>query len=51
MIRLVTGVFGALTALFPDRILDGFEAVALDNPGNQEIRPWVRSGIRTEGPS
>lgn len=49
MLRAVVGLLGFLTALFPDRILDVFEAVAIENPDESATKSWVRSAIRAEG--
>lgn len=49
MLRAVVGILGVLTALFPDRILDVFETVAIENPDESATKSWVRSGIRVEG--
>jgi len=49
MFRAVIGVLGILTVLVPDRILDVFEAVAVENPDECPTKPGVRSGIRAEG--
>jgi hypothetical protein len=47
--RLILGVLGAVTALFPDRVIDLFEEMAITNPGNSSTRSWFRSSIRAEG--
>lgn len=49
MLRAVVGLLGLLTALFPDRIIDIFEAVAIENPDESATESWVRSAIRAEG--
>lgn len=47
--RLVIGVLGAITALFPDRIIAVFEEVAISDSGDASTRLWFRSSIRVEG--
>lgn len=49
MIRAIIGLIGVLTAVFPDRIIEVFEAVAIENPDDCTRKPWIDSGIRTEG--
>jgi hypothetical protein len=49
MLRAVVGVLGIATVLFPDRILDVFETVAIENPDEATTKSWIESGIRTEG--
>lgn len=49
MARTLIGLLGAVTALFPDRILDVFESFAVENPDECTVNPWVGPGIRTEG--
>lgn len=49
MIRPFIGLLGIVTALFPDGIIDVFEAVAIENPEESPIKPWISSGIRGEG--
>lgn len=49
MIRTFIGLLGVLTTLVPDRMLDVFEAVAIENPGECTPRPWIGSAIRAEG--
>ncbi|GAA0506517.1 hypothetical protein SAMN04488066_101187 [Halorubrum aquaticum] len=48
MIRAILGFVGALTALFPDRMVDAFETVAIEEDG-ADTRPWVGSAVRAEG--
>ncbi|OYR56738.1 hypothetical protein [Halorubrum halodurans] len=48
MIRAILGLAGALAALFPDRAVDAFEAVALEET-DAETKPWVGSAVRAEG--
>lgn len=49
MLRVVVGLLGLLTTLFPDRILDVFEAVSIENPDESVTKSWVSSVIRAEG--
>ncbi|WP_065813943.1 hypothetical protein [Natronomonas pharaonis] len=49
MSRTLFGMLGAVMALFPDAVLDAFEAIALESPGEYTPRPWLRSGVRAEG--
>ncbi|QFU84789.1 hypothetical protein [Natronorubrum aibiense] len=49
MLRAVIGVLGILAVLVPDRILEIFEAAAIENPNECATKPWIRSGIRAEG--
>lgn len=47
--RLMLGMLGVITTLFPDRVIDVFEAIAISDAGNASTRPWFRSSIRAEG--
>jgi hypothetical protein len=49
MIRPVIAFLGGLAALLPDRMIDIFETVAIENPDECAIKPWIDAGIRTEG--
>lgn len=49
MIRVAFGILGILTWLFPDRILDLFEALAIENPQETHHRDWIATGVRAEG--
>lgn len=49
MARVLVGILGVLAALFPDRMVDVFESVAVDNPEECSTRGWLESGIRAEG--
>lgn len=49
MIRSFIGIVGVITALFPDRILELFEEIALQDVEETTTREWIRSGIRVEG--
>lgn len=49
MIRTLVGVLGAISALFPDKIVGLFEKLAIANPSEGTVREWVRPAIRSEG--
>lgn len=49
MFRAVVGILGVVTTLFPERIIDVFEGVAIDNPGESVTKPWTGAWIRAEG--
>ena len=49
MLRTLLGILGAVTALFPDRIIALFERLAIDNSGDPTLRAWVTPAIRSEG--
>lgn len=49
MIRTLVGVLGAISALFPDKIVGIFEKLAIANPSEGTVREWVRPAIRSEG--
>jgi hypothetical protein len=49
MIRTFVGVLGAISALFPDKIVGIFEKLAIANPSEGTVRGWVRPAIRSEG--
>ena len=49
MIRSLVGVLGALSALFPDEIVELFEKLAIANPSEGTVSGWVRPAIRSEG--
>jgi hypothetical protein len=49
MLRTLTVVLGAVTALFPDGIVALFERLAIGNPGESTQRAWVTPAIRSEG--
>ncbi|MEF8807634.1 hypothetical protein [Natronomonas sp.] len=49
MIRLLVGLLGVLTVLVPDRILGVFERLAVENPDESTIKPWVGPAMRAEG--
>lgn len=47
--RLIIGVLGVITTLFPDRVIDVFEEVAITNSNDSSTRSWFHSSIRAEG--
>ncbi|GAB6880123.1 hypothetical protein JCM17823_23970 [Halorubrum gandharaense] len=49
MIRRFVGVLGVLTALFPNRMIDIFERLAIEKPDECATKSWISSGIRAEG--
>jgi len=49
MIRTLVGILGAISALFPDKIVELFEKLAIANPSEGTVRGWVRPAIRSEG--
>ena len=49
MIRQFLGALGILTALVPDRIVDVFEAIAVENPEENTVHSWFGPLIRAEG--
>ncbi|MCU4750928.1 hypothetical protein OB919_02845 [Halobacteria archaeon AArc-curdl1] len=49
MIRPLIGLLGLLAALFPDRMVDIFESLAIENPEECTTTSWIDSGIRVEG--
>ncbi|MBP1903226.1 hypothetical protein J2744_002930 [Halorubrum trapanicum] len=49
MIRILIGVLGAVTTLFPDKIVALFEKHAITNPSEGTLRKWVNPAIRSEG--
>jgi len=49
MLRTLTAVLGAVTALFPDETVVLFERLAIETPGERARRPWVTPAIRSEG--
>lgn len=49
MFRPLVGLLGAVSALFPDRILGLFEGIAIENPDDTVVGAWITSGIRVEG--
>ncbi|WP_435100645.1 hypothetical protein [Halorubrum sp. N11] len=49
MLRQFLGVLGVLTTLVPDRIVDVFEAIAVENPEENTVHSWFSSLIRAEG--
>ncbi|MDB2239496.1 hypothetical protein [Halorubrum ezzemoulense] len=49
MLRQFLGALGVLTALIPDRIVDVFEAIAVENPEENTVHSWFSPLIRVEG--
>lgn len=49
MARLIVGILGVLTTLFPGRIIEVFERLAIDDPGDSAIKSWIGSAFRGEG--
>jgi hypothetical protein len=49
MLRQFLGTLGVLTMLVPDRIVDVFEAIAVENPEENTVHSWFSPLIRTEG--
>jgi hypothetical protein len=47
--RILIGLLGVLTTLFRSRIVEVFERLAIDDPGESAVKPWVGSAIRGEG--
>ena len=49
MLQQFLGVLGVLTTLAPDRIVDVFEAIAVENPEENTVHSWFSPLIRAEG--
>jgi hypothetical protein len=49
MVRPFVGILGAFTALFPDAMIEAFEAGFIENPDECTRKPLGRSGVRAEG--
>ena len=49
MARYLLTALGAGMALFPNRILRGYERVAFENPDDAAAKPWLPAAIRAEG--
>ena len=49
MLRQFLGALGVLTTLVPDRIVDVFEAIAVENPDQNTVHSWFGPLIRAEG--
>lgn len=47
--RAVTGLLGALTALFPDEIIDLFEVALIKNPDECTRKQLASTGVQVEG--
>ena len=49
MARYLLTALGVGMALFPNRILRGYERVAFENPDDAAAKPWLPAAIRAEG--
>lgn len=49
MARTVTGLLGAVAALFPAATIALFEELAIENPDECPTRSWIGPAIRAEG--
>jgi len=49
MLRQFLGALGVLTTLVPDRIVDVFEAIAVENSEENTVHSWFSPLIRVEG--
>lgn len=49
MLRTILTVFGVAELLKPGALIETAEKLALENPDECEVRPWVISGARAEG--
>ncbi|WP_266082236.1 hypothetical protein [Haladaptatus caseinilyticus] len=49
MLREVLSLIGVIELLTPEALIDRAEHVALDNPGDCELKLWVVPGTRVEG--
>lgn len=49
MLRKILTLVGIVELLTPDALIDAAEQIALDNPDECELRPWVVPGARVEG--
>jgi hypothetical protein len=49
MIRTILCIIGAISAIFPDKMVGLFEKLAIANPREGTLREWVRPAIRSEG--
>ena len=49
MSRLLLGLVGLLVAMIPDRTLQMYELLAMENPDACTAKWWVVPGIRAEG--
>lgn len=49
MLRTILSLVGVVELLTPEALIDAAEQIALDNPDECELRPWVLPGARMEG--
>lgn len=49
MLRTILTVIGVVELVRPAALIDRAEALALENPADCELRPWVRPAARVEG--
>ncbi|MCW8172918.1 hypothetical protein [Natrialba swarupiae] len=49
MSRIVFGLIGVVVALFPDGVIESYEAIALENPEECSAKPWLAPAVRAEG--
>ncbi|WP_254546934.1 hypothetical protein [Halomarina pelagica] len=49
MLRTILTAIGVVELLSPEALIDTAERVALEDPNDCELRPWVVPGARVEG--
>lgn len=49
MTRILLAALGVVMALFPDRVLSGYERIAFEAPEKATTRSWIPGAIRAEG--
>lgn len=49
MARVLLAALGAGMALFPNRLLRGYERIAFETPDDAAAKPWLPAAIRAEG--
>jgi hypothetical protein len=49
MLRLLLSAIGIIELLSPNALIDRAEELALENPDDCELRPWIIPGARVEG--
>ena len=49
MLRPVLSAIGIIELVSPQALIDAAEGIALENPAECELRPWVVPGARLEG--
>lgn len=49
MLRSILTTVGIVELLTPEALIDAAERIALENPDECELRPWVLPGARVEG--